>query len=206
MKKPVIGITTRIYQDQNRNFDQTPNDIIKKVEECGGIALIIPELKNLDSLIKLFDGFIIPGGNYWHKTDEYIIKYAIDNDIPLLGICAGMQAIANKCFFDADVSDHTYKIQSAINHNSSNEYVHPIKIVGSNLKKIIPKEEIYVNSRHSYTILKQDYFKIEAVSEDGIIEAISIPKKKFILGVQWHPENLDDEYSLKIFKYFISKC
>ena len=63
-----------------------------------------------------------------------------------------------------------------------------------------------VNSRHNDTVNLNDNFTVDAYSSDNIIEAVHIPNKTFILGLQWHPEDLSDEYSEKIFKYFIEKC
>ena len=60
-----------------------------------------------------------------------------------------------------------------------------------------------VNSRHNDTIVNNNLIKIEALSDDNVIEAISITDK--ILGIQWHPEDLDNEDSDKIFKFIIEQ-
>ena len=57
---------------------------------------------------------------------------------------------------------------------------------------------------HHDTIINENFFKVEARSDDGIIEAISLIGYKFIFGVQWHPEDMDDINQDKLFKYFIS--
>ncbi|MBD8921906.1 gamma-glutamyl-gamma-aminobutyrate hydrolase family protein, partial [bacterium] len=54
--------------------------------------------------------------------------------------------------------------------------------------------------------VNDDFFDIEAVSPDNVIEAIKVKNKRFILGVQWHPEDLDDIYSYYIFKALIINC
>ena len=68
------------------------------------------------------------------------------------------------------------------------------------------KDKIKVNSRHNYQVEPKDYFKIDAVSDDGVIEAISFSEFKFMVGLQWHPEDMNDDDQDKIFKYFLSKC
>ena len=60
-----------------------------------------------------------------------------------------------------------------------------------------------VNSLHSFAISNTS-LDISAYSSDGIIESVESKNRKFFLGVQWHPELLDYEYSKKIFKYFIN--
>ena len=73
-------------------------------------------------------------------------------------------------------------------------------------KHINVGNKIMVNSRQNDTVNLNDNFVVDAKSRDNIIEAVHIPNKTFILGLQWHPEDLSDEYSKKIFQYFIEKC
>ena len=198
----IIGITARLVNGTYK----VNESIINKIKDNGAIPLIIfPEFAS-SKFISMCAGFIIPGGDTWNKSDELIIKYAINYDLPLLGICAGMQAIANIHNFDKDIlSDQTIPIGNN-SHDSKIEYVHDINITNEFLYNILGSKKIMVNSRHKFTVTKEDYFVIDAVSEDGLIEAIHLPNKRFILGLQWHPEDLNDEFSKKIFVRFIEEC
>ena len=60
------------------------------------------------------------------------------------------------------------------------------------LYDILGQEEIMVNSFHNYHSEDNNIFKVNAISEDNIIEGIELSDKKFILGVQWHPESMID--------------
>ena len=199
MKK--IGISTRIItNDIGLKQEKVPSSLIKILEENGVLPIIIPNIDDISYYLDICDGFIVPGGITWNDVDVNIIKYVFKENKPLLGICAGMQALAN---IDTFV-DNTIKVE---NHNVPNEnYVHEISINDGILKSILNKDKIKVNSRHNYMIEPKSYFKIDAVSYDGVIEAISFPEFKFIVGLEWHPEDMDDENQNKIFKYFISKC
>ena len=199
MKK--IGISTRIItNDIGLKQEKVPSSLIKILEENGVLPIIIPNIDDISYYLDICDGFIVPGGITWNDVDVNIIKYVFKENKPLLGICAGMQALAN---IDTFV-DNTIKVA---NHNVPNEdYVHEISINDGILKSILNKDKIKVNSRHNYMIEPKSYFKIDAVSNDGVIEAISYPEFKFIVGLQWHPEDIDDDDQNKIFKYFISKC
>ena len=199
MKK--IGITTRIItNDIGLKQDKVPHSLVKKLEEHKALPIIIPNISDISYYLDICDGFIVPGGITWNEADIKIIKYVFKANKPLLGICAGMQALANIDTF----IDNTIKVD---NHNVPNEeYVHEISINDGILKNILNKDKIKVNSRHNYMIEPKSYFKIDAVSYDGVIEAISFPEFKFIVGLEWHPEDMDDENQNKIFKYFISKC
>lgn len=200
MKK--IGITTRILNnDINLEIEKIPHSLIEKLNNYDVAVIIIPCVNDVSFYLDLCDGFIIPGGNAWNDVDVKVLKHAMKRNKPLLGICAGMQAIANINTF----MDHTIKVDSDINHYVPNkEYVHEININEGILKDIIGKNKISVNSRHHDTVINENFFKVEARSDDGIIEAISLNDYKFIFGVQWHPEDMDDIDQDKLFRYFIS--
>ena len=89
-------------------------------------------------------------------------------------------------------------------HLSNNKYVHDINIDPlSKLYKIIKKDKIKVNSRHKDKI-DNTSLEVVAYSSDGIIEAIEDKSKKFFIGVQWHPESLNDENSDMLFTSFFN--
>ena len=198
--KPIIGITCRTIKNDDRDILKVNKSIVDYVIKSGGIPLLI--LSDMD--FSIFDGFIFPGGYSWENLDEKILKYAFDNDIPALGICAGMQLIASMDKF-GNVLDNCIAIGNN-HHQSKDEYVHEITINNGILLDILGSNKIMVNSRHNDTVNLNNNFTVDAYSSDNIIEALHIPNKTFILGIQWHPEDLSDEYSEKIFKYFIEKC
>lgn len=227
LKKPVIGLIGQ--------FQKSDQDSIIIHDECrvailnsGGIPiLLLPTyfepmnkkvpfyndmtLENEETilpLLELCDGFLFSGGNEWHGFHQFVFQYAYDHDKPVLGICLGMQVMASAPFFHEKYTDKTKQISSSIIHKSSKDYVHEIKILDSQLKKILEKESIWVNSRHSSCVLKHPFFQVSSFSEDGIIESIEIPEKRFMIGVQWHPESLffQDENSKKLFQAFLESC
>ena len=153
-------------------------------------------------MVDMCDGLLIQGAYKLYNFDEYIVRYALSKDIPILGICAGMQLLAS---IDND-KDSLVFIDTK-NHNIINkDYVHDIIIKEKTLlHSIVNTDRLKVNSRHKYKIDKVNKFIVSARSEDGIIEAIELPDKLFVLGVQWHPEKLyyKDESSKLIIKYFI---
>lgn len=168
------------------------------------------QLKKLDAVLDMCDGFLLPGGIKWYSHDEYVVKYAVDNDKPLLGICLGMQIMGvmdNR--LNSGEFDTTVKNETIINHCQKEvKHVHEVEIVENTLlHDILNVDKIKVNSRHNYHVGGVVNLNIDAVSEDGLIEALSYPDKKFILGVQWHPESLIDKdvNSKKIFDRFISE-
>lgn len=230
--KPIIGIVGRTNKVKYNKYKIIVNDNIRRaIIVSGGVPISILPSQNIEyekidngktnyplsseeqndiiRIIQMCDGVILQGGYYSYYYDEFIAKYCIENNIPILGICLGAQVLAA---VDCNTSrkKNVKLIKSKIKHNQlKNEYAHDIKIKkDSFLYKIISVDKIKVNSRHKYGIINLNVANIAALSDDGITEAIEFPKNKFALGLQWHPEDLyeNDINMLKIFKEFIKKA
>ena len=224
--KPIIGIIGRPHKTNTECnvivcFEEYRNAVIK----CGGIPILIlpTQIGNLDDIrpsqmepmtdeekqdirrqIDLCDGVIFAGGQRIYEYAYEAFDYVVEKDIPALGTCLGMQTMA--CGRSERRSwEILTKIESDINHRIIKpEFVHYVDIIkDTKLYEILGKERVRVNSKHGYCINSSGDMKISAYSEDGIIEGIELPDKKFIIGVQWHPEDLLDEDMEKIMKEFI---
>ena len=148
------------------------------------------------SSLTFCDGVILPGGDNYLEEELEVIKFLYDYDIPTLGICMGMQLMG--IFKDGKI-----EILKDKNHQSSKKNVHQIQIdKKSKLYQILNRETIVVNSRHNEALISTS-LKKSAYSNDGVIEAVEDPDKKFFIGVQWHPESLNDELNNKLLNYFL---
>lgn len=164
------------------------------------------EKKDLLKIIKNCQGIVLQGGLSSAGYETEIVKLAIKNKIPILGICAGFNNIIRA--FGGDV----YKLKNNKIHNKfGKKYAHFVKIKeGTLLFNILGKEKIRVNSIHTMVANDSDIkgLQISAISEDGLVEAVESTKNNYVLGIKWHPE-LMVNYSPtmnKIFKKFIDKC
>lgn len=147
--------------------------------------------KMLKKILKLCDGVILQGGEEFDKQDLEIVKYLHKKNIPTLGICLGMQMMA--CSFNGN-------LKLVKNHNKTSKYAHFVYLKKNNkLYKIIKNKKILVNSRHNYAVKKTN---LKQCANSDVIEAVCDDSKKFFIGVQWHPENLDDINSYKLFQAF----
>jgi putative glutamine amidotransferase len=175
------------------------------------------------------NGIVLSGGedvhpqfygkeSYLHlceKTDIYrdtmefgLIDFAMKNDIPLLAICRGQQIlnVRNGGTLIPDIP--TYYPGS--NHRSKAEYVHSVvPVKNSWLSSLTSQDTIPVNSRHHQSVdITGLGFEVAAYSTDSIIESIIYTDttiQHFALGVQWHPEILNDSLSMRIGALFLSK-
>ena len=182
------------------------NNIYYSLTKMGEDNIEDIDKKKLDYILNLCDGFIIPGGSYFYKFDEYIINYAIKHNKPLLAICLGFQAICSMFNNNRTKFDMTTRLDNDNHCGPSHEYIHNINInKNTKLYNIIKKETIPVNSLHHDIIdfIPNDLIISAHSSKDNIIEAIEINNHKFFIGVQWHPEYLMDEESIKLFDAFI---
>ncbi len=172
------------------------DDINYAIKNSGGIPIGV-DSNYIDDYLNICSGFIIPGGDTILDSDLLAIKKISNLDIPLLGICLGMQEIA-------------FLNNGSINdiNNHKTDGLHEIIIKkNSLLYKILNCEKTLVNSRHSSAVISTNLM-VSGVSSDNIIEAIEDHKKKFLLGIEWHPENMYDSdlNARKIFDYFVKIC
>jgi putative glutamine amidotransferase len=140
--------------------------------------------------------------NYERDLIElFLIKKALKKNIPILGICRGMQLI--NIYFGGTLYQDLFSLN--IKHFNTNFPTKTIKIVkNSALYNILKKTKIKVNSIHHQAINKLGKnLKISAFDKNNIPYAIESSSYKFLLGLQWHPEYIAyTDSSKKIFNAF----
>lgn len=192
--KPIIGIIERKETLPSKNkISYINNEIIEKITKSKGIPIGI-DIKNIKEILENLDGIIFQGGDKYQEEEKELIEYLHKKNIPTLGICLGMQEI---------VETFNGTLEETKNHKNTH---HEINIrQNTKLYDIIKKDKTIVNSRHTFAVKKTN-LEVAAISKDNIIEAIEDKKKDFFIGVEWHPESLNNEDTDNLFNYFIKKA
>lgn len=241
-KKPIIGITPDLAQNcEKYTYAVFPWYALRRnytdaIIAAGGVPLLLPyQSETINELMNLVDGVVIPGGDedihpkFYEpeyaedvvisneERDNFeilVLKKSLEKDIPILGICRGMQLlnVIFKGTLIKHIPDYIKETEQSIiiNHTQpspKNIVSHSINIeAATKLAKIANNQlQTMVNSTHHQAVkqLGNDLI-VSAKAEDGIIEAIESTKHKFVIGVQWHPEYLNDNgVDLELFKELV---
>jgi putative glutamine amidotransferase len=131
------------------------------------------------------------------KLEMALLEEALARDLPVLAICRGLQLlnVAMGGTLVQHINGHKFPKQPE---------VHPITIApGSRLASILGTQDYIVNSRHHQSVDRVASGVIVAArAPDGVIEALEMPDKRFVLAVQWHPESRTNGPDAKLFSAF----
>jgi putative glutamine amidotransferase len=227
--KPVIGVTPDFNAGDREDMGgREPTYFlraryIRAIEELGGIPLILPLVAGPAArrrLIDGVDGLLLTGSGpdlppcLYGEHQRYkfplvserragfeleLVHQARKRNLPLLGICGGMQTVNVACGGSL-FQDIPAQVPSAMDHRQKTKAVHVSHAVTvapkSLLKKIVAQGTLMVNSSHHQSVKTVAPSLIaSAVASDGIIEAIESPAHRFLLAIQWHPEFLFERYA-----------
>lgn len=209
----LIGVLARPERGKTRLFWTLNDEIKQTIIEHGYLPyLIVPpteyeqaleenEIQILKEQVDLCEGLLLQGGEDFYPYDQWVITYGREKQIPILGVCLGMQTMS---------FGHIGRMEdqkAELHHGHKEEkYVHDIWVQpGTKLFEILNQLQLPVNSRHHDHVLDTDYL-VSAYSKDGVIEAIEDPTYPFYIGVQWHPESMVayDKVSRLLFDAFFA--
>lgn len=214
--KPIIGVMP-LYDEERESIWMLP-DYLKLIERNGGIPLILPLTDNKGTLfpfLSICDGFLFTGGQdivpsmygeeklaacgaqsqIRDEMERFFMKEVIARDKPLLAICRGVQLL-NVIYGGTLYQDLPSEYETSLVHQMKppyNQNQHKVELVNDSLlQQILKRDKLGVNSYHHQAIKEiGEGLEVTAVSTDGLIEGVSLPSAKFVLGVQWHPEFFD---------------
>ena len=218
MARPVIGITTYVtpakWSDWELEAALVPADYVRAVERAGGRALLVPPSHDgVEETLESLDGLIFSGGSdldpelYGQEAhaetsdvmrnrdtaELALLEAALERDMPVLAICRGSQVLNVARGGDLvqhlpdEVGDEKHK------HTPGTFADHDVSVEdGSRLASVLG-ERAPVKSHHHQGFGKVgEGLRVVAHAEDGTIEAVEDPTRRFALGVLWHPEAGED--------------
>ena len=227
--KPIVGVIP-LWDDEKESIWMLPG-YMNALENNDATPIILPlstEKEILDKCFNMVDGILFTGGHdvnpkFYNQKNEkcgllcdsrdemekYLFTKAIENDKPVLGICSGIQlfnALLGGTLYQDLPTEHPSKTKHSMT-KPYNRGVHTVDILKDTpLFKIIGVDKLSVNSYHHQAIKDLALNVVaNAISEDGLVEAITLPNKKFVMAVQWHPEFLweDSKENNAIIRAFV---
>ncbi len=242
-KQPVIGLTGNFADGDTRLCERYYDAVAK----AGGTPVIIPPIADKDIIINTLegiDGLVLTGGGDFNplwageepsprlhsingKRDEaelLTVRLAYNRQIPMLGICRGIQTLATALGGEVDqdideahderMTSGSYNgataVRKTIKHSQDayrGEPTHTVNIEkDSELYALYGTETLCVNSMHHQAVRScGSKFNVCATAPDGVIVAMESSEYKPILGVQWHPEWLEDSGPV-LFRWLVEKA
>ena len=222
-RQPIIGITGN-YEDLTCKLGKGYYD---SVVRAGGTPVIIPPLADKEVLMNTLDridGLILSGGgdinplycgeepipglhgiNSERDLPELLIaRLAYNRQLPMLGICRGIQTLAVALGGKVDQD-----IKASVKHSQDADRSEPTHSVDvdedSTLYNIYRETSVLVNSFHHQAVSDPgSKFRVTAWSKDGIVEAMESTEYKSIVGVQWHPECMSS--GLPLFQWLVAEA
>ena len=225
-RRPTIGVTGNLVErDGVARFD-LPLRYLEAVASCNGVPVPLAPVPGADprefarSALARVDGVLISGGDDFEteslglgpthpaarpvprakqELDLELAREALERDVPVLGICYGMQCLGLAT--GAGLYQHLPDDRpEARGHGGGGapDGDHAVRALpGTKLAQLMGLEDVAVVSRHHQALSSvASPFAVSALDDQGTIEAIEAPGHPFALGVQWHPELPDPTFTV----------
>lgn len=228
--RPRIGIASSTMDAMEGNGVRrlhVPEPYVQRVEEAGGLALILPttDPARASAYLDLLDGVLLVGGDDVDPSfygapphpdlgsvdrlrdvfEIALVREAVRSRLPAFGICRGLQLM--NVALGGTLHQHLpATVPDVLPHSGRFDASHGVTVVpGTRLARILRAGAVEVNSHHHQAVEHAaPGFLATAHASDGVVEACELPPHPFFLGVQWHPERLaGDDATKRLFLAFV---
>ena len=221
---PLIGITSYLERAQQGPWDQRyamlPEQYLVAVERAGGIPVLLPPQPADPAIVArvlgAVDGLVLSGGadvdpalygaerdprtqaartdrDAWERA---LVLAAIDRDLPVLAICRGVQLL--NASLGGTLIQHVPDVTDADHGDQPGAYADTeVAVVSGSRVGALLGDRVAVHCHHHQALRDvAPGLVVSARAADGIVEAVEQPERRFVLGVQWHPEQNPDDIRL----------
>ena len=215
--RPVVGITSYVEQARWGVWDVPavvlPFRYIEQVEAAGATAVVLPPTATSDAeVLDRLDAVVFAGGAdldpalYDQPAHEQttglrpdrdaaevpLMRAALDRDLPLLGICRGMQVLS--VVSGGALEQHLPDVVGHEGHRPEPGIYgsHGVRLAPGSLAHRLLGDEVSVPSYHHQGLASAGSLTVTGWAEDESPEVVEDPTRRFALGVLWHPEAGDD--------------
>ena len=227
--KPLIGITTYITSARFGSWEEVtslvPQDYVRAIEHAGGRPLLVPPSEDgIEETLDAFDGVIFSGGSdldpemygqeahpetygiveQRDRAELALLEAALARDMPVLAICRGSQVL--NVALGGDLVQHLPDVVGDQKHkHTPGEYAdHEVEVHPDTRLSSLLGERAPVKSHHHQGFGRLGEGLQEAArADDGTVEALEDPSRRFTIGVLWHPEAGDD---LRLFEELVAEA
>jgi len=226
VNRPLIGLTVGpVRRRDGLDYAQLRMTYVRAIEAAGGLPVLVAPTSDavLEGLLQRLDGLVLPGGadidpaEYGEavngseppnlaldQLELTAARWVLEQDLPLLGICLGQQVL--NVALGGSLVQH---MEGNAPDGPRDTLHHRLHVEsGSMLSGVLGGTEFEVNSHHHQAIKRPGTGVVPvAWAEDGTIEGIECPDRRWVMAVQFHPEDLvNHAASQRLFSAFIAAC
>jgi len=218
MRKPLVGITTYVtpaaFGAWQLESALIPYDYVRAVERAGARAVLVPPSDDgVEEILDAVDGLVFSGGSdldpdlygqqphpettgivpQRDRAELALLRGALDRDLPVLAICRGSQVL--NIALGGDLVQH---LPDHVGHDRHKEVAgvfseHDVAIEpDTRLAEVLDDRQPIKSHHHQGFDRIGSGLRVSARDEDGWVEAVEVPDKRFAVGVLWHPEAGED--------------
>ncbi len=225
-RKPRIGIGCKLVEEKGDVYFKLDRNYVRSVDRAGGTPLLMPffaDAAAARAFLETLDGVLFTGGPdinpcRWNakphpktqlihpereKSDFLALGEALRRDLPTLAICCGCQEL--NVVLGGSLHQHVTELPGVKKHSGG--VLHEIELAPSKTRDILGAARPVVNSWHHQACERLGRGLVRtAASPDGLVEGLESQRHRFVLGVQWHPERMQDERRQRaLFGAFVSE-
>jgi putative glutamine amidotransferase len=212
--RPVVGVT--LGDGDEPGVHAMREDYVRSVEQAGSVPVVLPPVSpgDVPVLLDRLDGVLLSGGvdvdpvlygqaphprlgRVNRRRDEFelaLTREALRRDVPILAICRGHQVL-NVATGGTLVQDVPSIVERAVEHDGPGprwRRAHRVEVTApSRLREILGQDALDVNSIHHQAVdrIGEGLAVSARCPEDGVVEGLEMPGRRFVVSVQWHPES-----------------